>query len=386
MQNIFSIQNLIIYLIVINIIGFFIMFIDKRRAKMGYWRIPENTIFVVTAIGGGIGTIAGMYIFRHKTKKLRFKVGLPFLLIMDILFIIWFFINFIGVNSQNKNEISGSNIINESEEDDDFVDDNIDEEDAKVNAEEQYVYEGDYFVLYKGYEMKKETGVQFLSDMNYTKQNKAKYNRKYYNYENSKNQGEKDGNVQKTYGSSEEEYSGSCVVQNVSRIAISDKYNAVPRSVKRENSLPDELIDMSDYPSVAIDSVDLDGDGTLEHVVCWRVSYKENEIGNGDPQESSGMMLFDSNYKKVADLVELKNGFVGNSLEEFKNGNMEAIELEDVRSYIDLDSTEYIDIDNDSIMEIIISIPVYEGEKISVLKYNKGTITGETGIEATVKP
>ena len=66
MQEIFTIHNFIIYLVVINLIGFAIMYIDKRKAKRGSWRIPENTIFVITAIGGGIGTIAGMYIFRHK--------------------------------------------------------------------------------------------------------------------------------------------------------------------------------------------------------------------------------------------------------------------------------------------------------------------------------
>lgn len=94
MQDIFSIQNIMLYLITINLIGFAIMFIDKQKAKKGKWRIPENTIFVITAIGGGIGTIAGMYKFRHKTKKLRFTIGLPFLLILDILLIIWFCVVF----------------------------------------------------------------------------------------------------------------------------------------------------------------------------------------------------------------------------------------------------------------------------------------------------
>lgn len=92
-DEIFSIQNVLIYLLIINIIGFAVMFIDKRKAKRGSWRIPENTIFVITAIGGGIGTIAGMYKFRHKTKKLRFKYGLPFLLICDTLLIIIWLIN-----------------------------------------------------------------------------------------------------------------------------------------------------------------------------------------------------------------------------------------------------------------------------------------------------
>lgn len=94
MQEIFTVQNILIYLIIINLIGFLIMYIDKQKAKNGSWRIPENTIFVITAIGGGIGTISGMYKFRHKTKKKIFTIGLPFLLIMDILLIIWYFTTF----------------------------------------------------------------------------------------------------------------------------------------------------------------------------------------------------------------------------------------------------------------------------------------------------
>ena len=69
------------------------MYIDKRKAKRGSWRIPEQTLFIITAIGGGIGTIAGMYKFRHKTKKARFKYGLPFLLICDIILITVWLIN-----------------------------------------------------------------------------------------------------------------------------------------------------------------------------------------------------------------------------------------------------------------------------------------------------
>lgn len=70
------------------------MLIDKRKAERGAWRIPEKTIFIVTALGGGIGTIAGMYIFRHKTKKWTFTIGLPVLLILDILAIIYFWFVF----------------------------------------------------------------------------------------------------------------------------------------------------------------------------------------------------------------------------------------------------------------------------------------------------
>ena len=61
----------------------------KYKAQKSYWRIPEKSIFVVTLLGGGIGTITGMYVFRHKTKKLKFTVGLPTILISEICVIIY---------------------------------------------------------------------------------------------------------------------------------------------------------------------------------------------------------------------------------------------------------------------------------------------------------
>lgn len=88
--NVFTTKNIIIYLLVINLIGFFIMWLDKRKAKYGRWRIPENTLFLITLLGGGIGTISGMYTFRHKTKKIKFTVGLPTILILEIIAIIYF--------------------------------------------------------------------------------------------------------------------------------------------------------------------------------------------------------------------------------------------------------------------------------------------------------
>ena len=75
----------IIYLIIINIIAFFAMFIDKRKAKYGKWRIKEHTLFILALIGGSVGTIVGMYTFRHKTKKARFFIGFPVILIVEVL-------------------------------------------------------------------------------------------------------------------------------------------------------------------------------------------------------------------------------------------------------------------------------------------------------------
>ena len=89
-ENIFTIQNIIIYFIIMNIFGFFIMWLDKRKAKKGAWRIPEKTLFIITALGGGIGTTAGMYVFRHKTQKIQFVIGFPFITILEIITIIYF--------------------------------------------------------------------------------------------------------------------------------------------------------------------------------------------------------------------------------------------------------------------------------------------------------
>lgn len=88
-SEIFTVKNIIIYFIAINLFGFFIMWLDKRKAEKGAWRIPEKTLFIVTALGGGIGTIAGMYTFRHKTQKLNFVIGFPFITILEMIAIIY---------------------------------------------------------------------------------------------------------------------------------------------------------------------------------------------------------------------------------------------------------------------------------------------------------
>lgn len=91
-QEIFTVKNIVIYFIAINLFGFFIMWLDKRKAKKGAWRIPEKNLFIITALGGGIGTTAGMYTFRHKTQKLGFVIGFPFITILEIVTIIYFMV------------------------------------------------------------------------------------------------------------------------------------------------------------------------------------------------------------------------------------------------------------------------------------------------------
>lgn len=87
-QNIFTIKNIIIYLLIINVIAFLAMLLDKKKAEKGKWRIKESTLLILAVIGGSVGAIAGMHTFRHKTQKTRFFIGLPVILILQILIII----------------------------------------------------------------------------------------------------------------------------------------------------------------------------------------------------------------------------------------------------------------------------------------------------------
>lgn len=85
-------KYIIIYIIAINLIAFLAMYIDKRRARNASWRIKESTLFTLVLLGGGIGGIAGMYTFRHKTKKMQFVIGFPAILIVEIVCIIIFLV------------------------------------------------------------------------------------------------------------------------------------------------------------------------------------------------------------------------------------------------------------------------------------------------------
>lgn len=68
---------ILFYVLIINAIGFTLMLADKCRARKNYWRIPESTLFTAAALGGSIGCLLGMYLFRHKTRHLTFTLGIP---------------------------------------------------------------------------------------------------------------------------------------------------------------------------------------------------------------------------------------------------------------------------------------------------------------------
>ena len=77
-------QYFIYYWMIINIVAFFPMGIDKKKARTGAWRIPEKTLFLSAILGGSIGSICGMQLFRHKTKHKSFVIGMPAILVVQL--------------------------------------------------------------------------------------------------------------------------------------------------------------------------------------------------------------------------------------------------------------------------------------------------------------
>lgn len=79
---------LLIYLVAVNLVGFIIMGVDKRKAQKKAWRIPEKTLFLVAIIGGSIGTNLGMKVFHHKTLHKSFVYGMPAILIFQVFMVV----------------------------------------------------------------------------------------------------------------------------------------------------------------------------------------------------------------------------------------------------------------------------------------------------------
>ena len=68
------------YLLIINALGFLLMLVDKWKARKNRWRVRESTLLLIAALGGSVGSLAGMYLFRHKTRHLKFTLGIPLIL------------------------------------------------------------------------------------------------------------------------------------------------------------------------------------------------------------------------------------------------------------------------------------------------------------------
>ena len=76
---------MLIYLLAVNALGFSIMLYDKHQARNNLWRVPEKTLMGIAVIGGSLGCLIGMYTVHHKTRKPKFTVGIPVILIAQVL-------------------------------------------------------------------------------------------------------------------------------------------------------------------------------------------------------------------------------------------------------------------------------------------------------------
>ena len=81
-------KPLLVYLLIINALGFLLMLVDKYKAKKNLWRIPEVTLIGVALLGGSIGSLWGMYLVRHKTKHLKFTIGIPIILAVQVILLV----------------------------------------------------------------------------------------------------------------------------------------------------------------------------------------------------------------------------------------------------------------------------------------------------------
>lgn len=83
-----NISSLLIYLLAANLIGFYLMYKDKEKAKQHAYRIPERTFWLLAILGASIGIYMGMQLFRHKTKHKSFTIGIPFFILVNVIIFI----------------------------------------------------------------------------------------------------------------------------------------------------------------------------------------------------------------------------------------------------------------------------------------------------------
>ena len=86
-----AITLIIIYLVSVNCISFIVMGVDKHKARKRAWRIPESTLFVLALIGGSLGSILGMHLFRHKTRHWYFRYGMPAIFASELFLSVYLF-------------------------------------------------------------------------------------------------------------------------------------------------------------------------------------------------------------------------------------------------------------------------------------------------------
>ena len=231
-----------------------------------------------------------------------------------------------------------------------------------VNSSDVKSLNENIIVLYNGLVLDiSKMGVTDLKYIDKKDPNKDKYVITYYNYENFSYKSSVLGTL------SEEVYEGVHKIDNVGKIAISEKFNCIPREVQVVNTLPSAIVDnnpkIQDYDTVKTIIIDLDGNGANESIVI--MANKKTGF--------SKISLFDYQGSKIADLASIeKSKWETASTEEY---------------YLSISNVEVLDIDNDGVMEILIELPVYEGQpSISLLKYKNGELQGEKDYECSLLP
>ena len=230
-----------------------------------------------------------------------------------------------------------------------------------VNASEVKTLNENIIVLYNGLILDTtKMGITHLQYIDKTDLNKDKYVITYYNYENFAFKDSALGTL------SDEVYEGVLAVDNVGKIAISEKINCVPREIQVVNTVPSVVADnnnLSSYDTTKTIIVDLDGNGTNENILI----LSNRQTGY------SKISLADFQGKLVADLAYIeKSKWSSATTEDY---------------YLTINNIEVLDVDNDGVMEIILELPNYEGAPtISLVKYKNGELQGEKDYEFSLLP
>lgn len=243
----------------------------------------------------------------------------------------------------------------------------------KEKEQEEVIEEESYFVLYKGCEIASTPGNQNPLDfsVNLDENSSKKYNTTYYSYENGLYKGE-------TQGEFKLEEGGYNEVKNVGKIAITKKFNSLPRAFERLETVPKEIRkELKDYENITADLIDIDGDGTKEYFVC----VQDLRTESGEPVAYSAIMLYSHDYAHISDLVVINDGV----FETAKDKTVKKLK-EDDYVFIDLDRVEYIDLNDDNIMEILIDVPQWEEMLLSVFNYSGYQVYGEKVTIDSINP
>lgn len=223
------------------------------------------------------------------------------------------------------------------------------ENNSNENGEQQTENSDDYVVLYNGLNIEKTIG-SYSWGYEEPNQNDT---RVYYNYRKGKYIGE-------TVGVSFKDES------DLPQISISKKYQAIPRKYEIISAIPEKLgflENKDDVVNLEINRIDLDGDAREEYLCSYTIEYKTGDYSDMYEYEllKSHVDILDNDYNRISSLIHLES---------------------DSDVYLSLEKhAEYIDIDNDGIMEILIEIPGWEGIGLEVFKYSNNQIYGNTGAD-----